>query len=255
MALFGLNWEESKWPVHFCPTVPKFFASKIVVKLPPEKKVPWHRRWAALGRGSNCHFCQKNAFFGQKMTFFQKVHFIQKCSVTQNTVFQYVKNIFLLSQKKLVFFTILNLAIKVKIFMNPRKICLLAFDVTSHNFELKIKQIRIFINLPKLIFHRVPKTCLYFVLISGKKCHIILAIVPHRNRDCATGWPRQSGYIAVCEVCSLPPSCCAPRGWTTRTRRWRGPPPGWRPAPPASSCSCRMALECEMYLTLFAKLN
>ena len=43
------------------------------------------------------------------MTFFQKVHFIQKCSVTQNTVFQYVKNIFLLSQKKLVFFTILNL--------------------------------------------------------------------------------------------------------------------------------------------------
>ena len=45
------------------------------------------------------------------MTFFQKVHFIQKCSVTQNTVFQYVKNNFLLSQKKLVFFTILNLDI------------------------------------------------------------------------------------------------------------------------------------------------
>ena len=43
------------------------------------------------------------------MTFFQKVHFIQKCSVTQNTVFQYVKNIFLFSQKKLRFFTELNL--------------------------------------------------------------------------------------------------------------------------------------------------
>ena len=42
------------------------------------------------------------------MTFFQKVHFIQKCSVTQNTVFQYVKNIFLLSQKNLIFFTELN---------------------------------------------------------------------------------------------------------------------------------------------------
>ena len=109
MALFGLNWEESKWPGHFCPAVPTFSASKIGVKLPPEKKVPWHRRWAALGRGSNCHFCQKNAFFGQKMTFFQKVHFIQKCSVTQNTVFQCVKNIFFLSQKKLVFFTEFNL--------------------------------------------------------------------------------------------------------------------------------------------------
>ena len=53
----------------------------------------------------------KNAFLGQKMTFFQKVHFIQKCSVTQNTVFQNVKNNFLLSQNKLVFFTILNLHI------------------------------------------------------------------------------------------------------------------------------------------------
>ena len=31
--------------------------------------------------------------------------------MTQNTVFQYVKNNFLLSQKKLVFFTILNLPI------------------------------------------------------------------------------------------------------------------------------------------------
>ena len=87
MALFGLNWEESKWPGHFCSIVLYFFASKIGVKLPPEKKVPWHRRWAALGRGSNCHFFQKNAFFGQKKAFFQKVHFIQKCSVTQNTIF------------------------------------------------------------------------------------------------------------------------------------------------------------------------
>ena len=109
MALFGLNWEESKWPGHFCSKVLNFFASKIGVKLPPEKKVPWHWRCAALCWGSNCHFCQKNAFFGQKKAFFQKVHFIQKCSVTQNTVFQCVKNNFLLSQKKLIFFTILNL--------------------------------------------------------------------------------------------------------------------------------------------------
>ena len=105
MALFGLNWEESKWPSHFCPAVPSFFTSKIGVKLPPEKKVPWHRRGPERSSGSNCHFCQKNAFFGQKMTFFQKVHFIQKWSVTPNTIFECVKNDFLLSNPKLVFFT------------------------------------------------------------------------------------------------------------------------------------------------------
>ena len=71
MALFGLNWEESKWPGHFCSIVLYFFASKIGVKLPPEKKVPWHRRWA----------------------------------------FQYVKNIFLLSYPKLIFFNKFNLYI------------------------------------------------------------------------------------------------------------------------------------------------
>ena len=38
MALFGLNWGESKWPGHFCSKVLNFFASKIGVKLPPEKK-------------------------------------------------------------------------------------------------------------------------------------------------------------------------------------------------------------------------
>ena len=103
MALFGLNWEESKWPGHLSSIVLYFFASKISVKLPPEKKVPWHRRGPARARGANCHFCKKNAFFRQKMTFFQKVHFLQKWSVTQNTVFQWFKNNFLLSHPKLVF--------------------------------------------------------------------------------------------------------------------------------------------------------
>lgn len=119
MALFGLNWEESKWPGHFSSTFLNFFASKIGVKLPPEKKVPWHRRWAALGRGSNCHFCQKNAFFGQKKAFFQKVHFIQKCSVTQNTVFQYVKKIFFWSNPKLIFFTKFNLEMRDSVHTMP----------------------------------------------------------------------------------------------------------------------------------------
>ena len=111
MALFGQNWEESKWSGHFCPAVPTFFASKIDVKLPPEKKVPWHWRWASLSSWWKSHFSQKNAFFGQKKAFFQKVHFIQKCSVTQNTVFQYVKKIFFWSNPKLIFFTKFNLNI------------------------------------------------------------------------------------------------------------------------------------------------
>ena len=111
MTLFGLNWEESKGGFTMCSTLLNKILQDLSSKIPPQKKVPWHRRYAALRRGSKGHFCQKNAFFGQKMTFFQKVHFIQKCSVTQNTVFQYFKNNFLLSQKKLVFFTILNLFI------------------------------------------------------------------------------------------------------------------------------------------------
>jgi len=39
----------------------------------------------------NAFFGQKKAFFGQKKAFFLKVHFKQKCSVTQNKVFQYVQ--------------------------------------------------------------------------------------------------------------------------------------------------------------------
>ena len=92
----------------------QFFRFKNWCKITSWKKIPWHQCWPALARGSNCHFFQKNAFFGQKKAFFQNVHFIQKCSVIQNTVLQYVKNNFLLSQKKFVFFTILNLYIRYK---------------------------------------------------------------------------------------------------------------------------------------------
>ena len=42
---------------------------------------------------------------------FMKTFKIQNGLMTQNTVFQHVKNIFLLSQKKLIFFTELNLTI------------------------------------------------------------------------------------------------------------------------------------------------
>ena len=40
LAFFGQIENKKKWPGNFCPTVPNFFASKIGVKLPPEKKVP-----------------------------------------------------------------------------------------------------------------------------------------------------------------------------------------------------------------------
>ena len=109
MALFGLNWEESKWPGHFCSIVLNFFASKICVKLPPEKKVPWHWCWALLSSRWNSHFSKKNAFFGQKKAFFQKVHFIQKWSVTPNTIFESIKKDVWLYNPKLVFFTEFNL--------------------------------------------------------------------------------------------------------------------------------------------------
>ena len=112
MVHFWPNWKSSEGGFTMRPTLPNEILQNLSRKIPSKKNVPWHRRYNALQRGSNCHFCQKNAFFGQKMTFFQKVHFLQKCSVTQNTVFQYVKNNILLSQKKFVFFTILNLFIR-----------------------------------------------------------------------------------------------------------------------------------------------
>ena len=57
MALFGLNWEESKWPWQFCYIVLYFFASKIGVKLPPGIKVPWHWRGPGRSSASNYHLC------------------------------------------------------------------------------------------------------------------------------------------------------------------------------------------------------
>ena len=55
------------------------------------KKVSWHWRAAVPSRGSNC----KNAFFRQKTTFFQNVHFYAKiisdpiyCTFTQHLMSQ-----------------------------------------------------------------------------------------------------------------------------------------------------------------------
>ena len=92
-------------------TLPEKILQNLSRKRPIEKKVPWHRCGPGRSSGSNCNFCQKNAFFGQKKAFFQKVHFIQKWSVTQNTVFQCIKKYFLLSHPKLVFFTRFYLSI------------------------------------------------------------------------------------------------------------------------------------------------
>ena len=46
-------------------------------KIPMEKN-HWLQRWAGLSRGIYCHFCPKNAFFGQNMAFFGIFHPIQK---------------------------------------------------------------------------------------------------------------------------------------------------------------------------------
>ena len=94
-----------------CPTLPNKILQDLSSKIPPQNKFVDIAATARSGGGQKAIFVKKNAFFRQKMTFFQKVHFIQICSVTQNTVFQYVKIIFLLSQKKLIFFTELNLII------------------------------------------------------------------------------------------------------------------------------------------------
>ena len=74
-----------------------FISSKNSVKIWSKKNLLRHRCYAALRRGSKSHFSQKNAFFGQKMAFFWKIHFIQNSSVTKNTSYTYSrKNFFLL---------------------------------------------------------------------------------------------------------------------------------------------------------------
>ena len=109
MVHFWPNWKSSEGGFTMCPTLPNKILQNLSRKIPSKKNVPLHRRYNALQRGSNCHFCQKNAFFGQKMTFFQNHCFIEKWSVTQNTTFKCIKNIFLLSNQELVFFTEFNL--------------------------------------------------------------------------------------------------------------------------------------------------
>ena len=86
-----------------------FFGFKNWCKITSQNKNSLTSALSIAGLQVKKPFFSKNAFFRQKKTFFQKIHFIQKCSVIQNTVLQYVKNNFLLSQKKFVFFTILNL--------------------------------------------------------------------------------------------------------------------------------------------------
>ena len=89
-----------------------FSLQKLVLNYLP-KKSSLTSAWSCAEQVVKLPFFEKNAFFGKKKAFFQKVHFIQKCSVTQNTVFQCVKNIFFLSQKKLVFFTEFNLTMPI----------------------------------------------------------------------------------------------------------------------------------------------
>ena len=130
MVHFWPNWKSSEGGFTMCPTLPNKILQNLSRKIPSKKNVPWHRRYNALQRGSNCHFCQKNAFFGQKMTFFQKDCFIEKWSVTQNTIFKCIKNNFLLSNPELVFFTEFNLTMTIlEIFY------VISYHVNSKNWQ------------------------------------------------------------------------------------------------------------------------
>ena len=71
-ALFGLNWEESKWPGHFCSIVLYFFASKIGVKLPPKKKFLDTAATPRSAGGQKTIFVKKMHFSGRKLHFFRK---------------------------------------------------------------------------------------------------------------------------------------------------------------------------------------
>ena len=97
---YGQKWlgKHRKMGSTYCAQCcPVFISSKNSVKIWPKKKLLRHRRCNALQWGSNSHFSQKNAFFGQKMTFFWKIHFIQNSSATKNTSYAHFgKKIFLL---------------------------------------------------------------------------------------------------------------------------------------------------------------
>ena len=80
---------------HFSPKVPQcnFFIE--CRKLAPEQKVLKQLCGPERSRGSKSHLFPKNAFFGQKMTFFPKNHFIQNWSVIKTTLYAHAKkNIF-----------------------------------------------------------------------------------------------------------------------------------------------------------------
>ena len=100
MALFGLNWEESKWPGHFCSIVLYFFASKIGVKLPPGKKVPWHLRCPVLSSESNCHFFSKKCIFRAEKGIFSKSSFYTKTFSDPKYSFSVCKKYFFSVLKK-----------------------------------------------------------------------------------------------------------------------------------------------------------
>ena len=72
MTHFWLNRTCSVGGFTMCSTLLNKILQDISSKIPPEKKLPWHRRSNALQRGSKCHFCQKMHFSGRKRHFFKK---------------------------------------------------------------------------------------------------------------------------------------------------------------------------------------
>ena len=125
----------------------------------------------------------KLPLFSKKCIFWvEKVHFIQKCSVTQNTVFQYVKNIFLLSQKKLIFFTELNLAILIyKLYLYITKNC--HFIVIGHFTYPSLHKVLLYYDTVTLHNTRAVLTGagVVSVVAALKRCHSCVSAVCCHN--------------------------------------------------------------------------
>ena len=92
MVHFWVNWKCSEGGFTISSTFLQQILRNLSRKISIEKKVHWHQSGRRWNRGIYFNFCEKNAFLRQKMRFFQKTHFIQKSSVTKNTLFKHVRH-------------------------------------------------------------------------------------------------------------------------------------------------------------------
>ena len=78
MAHFWLNRTCSVGGFTMCSTLLNKILQDLSSKIPPPKKVCWHRRYGALRWGSKGHFCQKKCIFRAENDIFSKSSFYTK---------------------------------------------------------------------------------------------------------------------------------------------------------------------------------